>query len=85
MEAKLPARIWLACLQWAVARHVRLPHSARTGVPGSQHPCFKIQNTPLELLRAKCLEAGVPETSQVVSGRKTTTTFQGWGPMSAYK
>ena len=84
-EASIPARIWLASLQRAVCSRVRLPRSARSGVPGSQNPRFEIMNTPLELLRSKCLEAGMQETSQVVKGRKTVTTFKGQGPMSAYK
>ena len=66
-------------------RHVRLPRSARTGVPGSQNPTFEILNTPLELLRLKCEEAGLKEMVQVVSRRKTVTTFKGMGPMTAYK
>ena len=84
-DAKIPARIWLASLMRAVARHVRLPRSARTGVPGSQNPTFEILNTPLELLRLKCEEAGLKEMVQVVSRRKTVTTFKGLGPMTAYK
>ena len=84
-EAVIPARIWLAGMQQAVARHVRLPRSARSGVAGSQHPRFEIQNTPLELLRAKCLEAGMTESPPERKGKKTITTFKGMGPMTAYR
>ena len=81
----LPASHWLACLRRRVALHLRLPRSAKTGVAGSQHPCFKIDNSPLELVRLKCEEAGMAQLSQVRRGKTTYTTFRGLGPMSAYK
>ena len=84
-EAVIPAAIWLAGMQKVLASHVRLPRSARTGVAGSQHPRFEIKNTPLELLRAKCLEAGMTEAPLEVKGKTTITTFKGLGPMTAYR
>ena len=66
-----------------VARHVRLPRSAKTGVPGSQHPVFYVDNSPLEFVRLKCEEAGMVQMSQVKRGQTVKTTSEGLGPMTA--
>ena len=55
----IPASVWLSTLHRAVARHVRLPRSAKSGVAGSQHPKFIVENSPLELVRLKCEAAGM--------------------------
>ena len=82
---EVPAGVWLNTLHKKVARHVRLPRSATRGVAGSQHPIFQIHNTPLELARHKCLEAGlVQEGEPVKRGKVTKTSFLGMGPMTAY-
>lgn len=70
------------------SRHVRLPRSAVSGVPGSQHPQYKIENTPFALVKAKCLEAGLElqGVERVKSGgRALKTTWKGMGPMTAFK
>ena len=88
----IPAKVWLATLDRAVARHVRLPRSAKTGVAGSQHPRFIVENSPLELVRLKCEAAGmilqtppVPPTSKKRRKSKNLVhTWRAMGPMSAY-
>ena len=84
-EFAIPAGHWLASLGKKVARHVRLPRSAKTGVPGSQHPVFYVDNSPLELVRLKCEEAGMVQTSQVKRGQTVKTIFEGLGPTTAYR
>ena len=58
-DFSIPASVWEATLGRAVARHVRLPRSAKSGVAGSQHPRFIVENSPLELVRLKCESAGM--------------------------
>ena len=43
-DFSIPASVWEATLGRAVARHVRLPRSAKSGVAGSQHPKFIVEN-----------------------------------------
>ena len=96
-EFAIPAAVWLSTLGRAVARHVRLPRSARMGVAGSQHPRFIVENSPLDLVRAKCEAAGMvlqqpPAPPPHVKGQKrkrpsknVVHTWKATGPMSAYK
>ena len=67
---------------------MRLPRSAVSGVPGSQHPVYTIENSPFTLVKAKCLEAGMilegAERIKNKVGKKLTTTWKGWGPMTAF-
>ena len=58
-DFSIPASVWEATLGRAVARHVRLPRSAKSGMAGSQHPRFIVENSPLELVRLKCESAGM--------------------------
>ena len=83
-DFKLPAHIWLSTLHKLVSRHVRLPRSAKSGVAGSQHPRFSIQNSPLELVKLKCEEAGLIYKGSTTKGYSTRTTWKGDGPMTAY-
>ena len=80
----LPASIWLHTLNRLVARHVRLPRSAKSGVAGSQHPRFSIANSPLELVRLKCESAGLTLHETNIVGISTRTVWKGLGPMSAF-
>ena len=82
--ASLPATVWLKTLQKIVNRHLRLPKSAKTGQAGSQHPKFSIPNSPLVLVRARCLEAGLVEKPPVLKRKKRTYIFKGVGPSTAY-
>ena len=85
-KAELPASLWLNALHKKAARHVRLPRSAVSGVPGSQHPKYTLENTPFSLVLKKCLDAGlVMEGERVTKGNMVTTTFKGWGPMTAFR
>ena len=85
-KAELPACLWLNALQKKAARHVRLPRSAVSGVAGSQHPKYIIENSPFSLVEKKCLQAGLEmqEGGRVQTHNTITTTFKGWGPMTAY-
>ena len=83
-EFKLPASIWLSTLHKLVARHVRLPRSATSGVAGSQHPRFSILNSPLELVKLKCEDAGLKYQGSKTRGMTTRTTWKGSGPMTAF-
>ena len=85
-EAPLPARIWLNNLHKKAARHVRLPRSAVSGVAGSQHPQYTIENTPLSLVKAKCVEAGLilDGEERVTKGSAIVTTWKGKGLMTAF-
>ena len=81
----MPAIKWLNSLKMAVARHVRLPRTADEG-PGNQHPSFTIVNTPFDLCRRRCEEAGLTrESGPTKKGKKTTTVWKGNGPMVAYR
>lgn len=81
-----PAIKWLNALRKMVANHIRLPNSGKSGVPGHQHPMFPLHNTPLELCRRRCTEAGLVQKGGAKrKGETTVTTFRGDGPMSAYR
>ena len=77
----LPARLWLNSLHKKAARHVRLPRTAMSGVPGSQHPIYTIENSPFTLVKKKCLEAGLElqGTERVKKGTIITTVWKGMG------
>ena len=88
MEFMLPASIWLNTLHKALAQHVRVPRSAKSGTAGSQHPKFVVQNSPLELVKRKCLQAGMVQIGEPSINPRTRvqiTTFKGLGPMTAYR
>ena len=57
-----------------------------SGVAGSQHPKYIIENSPFSLVEKKCLQAGLEmqEGGRVQTHNTITTTFKGWGPMTAY-
>ena len=83
-DFKLPASVWLSTLHKLVARHVRLPRSATSGVAGSQHPRFSMDNTPLELAKLKCEQAGLVYQGMKTRGVTTRTSWKGSGPMTAF-
>ena len=85
MDFKLPASLWLNTLYTQVARHVRRPVSTGRGA-ASHHPCFPILNSPRELVRLKCEQAGLELQPQLCTNKNGTrkTVWKGLGPMSAY-
>ena len=73
-QFQLPANIWLSTLEKAIARHIKLPRSALQGAPGSQHPTFSIDNSPLELVRLKCESAGLKQEGETTrDGMRVTS------------
>jgi len=80
----LPGRIWMNTLHQLAARHVKVPRSASTGVPGSQHPDFSVRNSPIELVVGKCERAGLVEEQIIKTKGTVIRTWKGNGPMTAY-
>ena len=80
----LPANMWLNGLRKKTAQHIQMPRKQKSGAPGSQHVNFKLPNSPPNLVRWKCLEAGLVEKMKQVTPTAKTITYQGLGPMTAY-
>lgn len=83
----LPAKLWLDGLRVKTAAHIQMPRKKKSGAPGSQHVHFTLPNSPPNLVRWKCLEAGLVQKSMLLtpSSNKRTITYQGLGPMTAYR
>lgn len=83
--AEIPARVWLNTLLKRVARVVRAPNSAKTGVAGNQHPSFSIDMSPYDLTERKCLEAGLKRQQDTRVAGNLVRTWRGDGPYMAYQ